>query len=71
MSAFSIPGRTIRAVIVDDEPLARERLRTLVAEEADIAVIAECADGAGGSLAGTKRGRMARLLLVMPPAAPL
>jgi preprotein translocase subunit SecF len=28
-------------------------------------------DGAGGSLAQTKRGRMARLLLLPPPAAPL
>jgi two-component system LytT family response regulator len=37
---------TIRALIVDDEPLARERLRSLVAGEADIEVIAECSDGA-------------------------
>jgi two-component system, LytTR family, response regulator len=36
---------TIRTCIVDDEPLARERLRTLLAEESDIEVIAECADG--------------------------
>jgi two-component system LytT family response regulator len=46
VSAISLPGRTLRAVIVDDEPLARERLRTLLAEEPDIALIAECADGA-------------------------
>jgi DNA-binding response OmpR family regulator len=36
----------IRTVIVDDEPLARLRLRTLLSEHADFTVIAECADGA-------------------------
>ena len=35
----------IRALIADDEPLARERIRTLLAREADIEVVAECADG--------------------------
>ena len=35
----------IRAVIADDEPLARERIRDLLAGEPDIAVVAECADG--------------------------
>jgi two-component system LytT family response regulator len=35
----------IRALIADDEPLARERIRTLLAHEADIEVVAECADG--------------------------
>lgn len=35
----------IRTMIVDDEPLARLRLRTLLAEHADFAVVAECADG--------------------------
>ncbi len=36
----------IRAVIVDDEPLARARLRTLLARHADMQVVAECAEGA-------------------------
>ena len=36
---------TIRAVIADDEPLARERLRTLLAGDPDIDVVAECGDG--------------------------
>jgi len=36
---------TIRTCIVDDEPLARERLRALLAQESDVDVIAECADG--------------------------
>jgi two-component system LytT family response regulator len=39
------PGLPLRAVIVDDEPLARERLRTLLAPHAEIVVLAECGDG--------------------------
>lgn len=35
----------IRTLIVDDEPLARERLRTLLADEADIEIVGECGDG--------------------------
>ncbi|MEJ0088754.1 MAG: response regulator [Limisphaerales bacterium] len=35
----------LRVIIVDDEPLARERVRTFLAEEPDIEVLAECADG--------------------------
>ena len=35
----------LRVVIVDDEPLARERVRTFLAEEPDVEVVAECADG--------------------------
>jgi two-component system, LytTR family, response regulator len=35
----------IRTLIVDDEPLARERLRKLLEEEADIEIVGECADG--------------------------
>lgn len=37
---------SLRVVIVDDEPLARERVRTFLAEEPDVEVVAECADGA-------------------------
>ena len=36
----------ISVAIVDDEPLARERIRTLLTTEPDIEVIAECASGA-------------------------
>jgi two-component system, LytTR family, response regulator len=36
---------SIRTLIADDEPLARERLRFLLAEEPDIDVVGECADG--------------------------
>ncbi|MCX6955528.1 MAG: LytTR family DNA-binding domain-containing protein [Verrucomicrobia bacterium] len=35
----------LTAIIVDDEPLGRERLRTLLATEADIELLAECANG--------------------------
>ena len=35
----------IRAAIVDDEPLARHRIRGLLAEAGDVEVIAECANG--------------------------
>jgi two-component system LytT family response regulator len=36
---------TIRAVIVDDEPLARRRIRSLLAEAQGVEVLAECANG--------------------------
>src|SRR5919199_5570917 len=35
----------IRALIVDDERMARKRLRTLLAKEPDVEVIGECGDG--------------------------
>ena len=35
----------IRTLIVDDEPLARERLRALLSAEPDIEIIGECGDG--------------------------
>ncbi len=38
-------GRILRAVIVDDEPLARDNVRLALEKELDIEVIAECADG--------------------------
>ncbi|MCX8957863.1 two-component system response regulator BtsR [Erwinia psidii] len=34
----------LRAVIVDDEPLAREYLRLLLQDEQDIAIVSECAN---------------------------
>ena len=36
---------SIRVVIVDDEPLARQILRELLAEHADTEIVAECANG--------------------------
>ncbi|HEX7239422.1 MAG TPA: response regulator, partial [Longimicrobiaceae bacterium] len=35
----------VRVVVVDDEELARERLRRLLEREPDVAVVAECANG--------------------------
>jgi two-component system, LytTR family, response regulator len=36
---------TLRALIADDEPLARERLRVLLADEPDVLIAAECRNG--------------------------
>jgi two-component system LytT family response regulator len=36
----------LRVVLADDEPLVRERLRTLLASRNDYTLVAECADGA-------------------------
>lgn len=38
--------RSLRVLIVDDEPLARSRIRRLLASEPDIDLIGECGDGA-------------------------
>lgn len=35
----------IRTLIVDDEPLARQRVRKLLEADADIAIVGECSDG--------------------------
>jgi len=35
----------IRALIVDDEPLARQRVRLLLGEETDMETVGECEDG--------------------------
>lgn len=42
---------TIRTLIVDDEPLARQRLRSLLAEEAKVEIVGECGDGCQAVLA--------------------
>jgi two-component system LytT family response regulator len=36
----------LRVLIVDDEPLAREKLRTLLQKEPDVEIAGECRDGA-------------------------
>lgn len=35
----------IRTLIADDEPLARERLRSLLESETDFRIVSECPDG--------------------------
>src|SRR5918912_2836287 len=37
--------RRLRALIVDDEPFARERVRRLLAADDEIEIVGECADG--------------------------
>ncbi len=39
------PSPRLRVLIADDEPLARRRLRALLADEPDVEVIAECGNG--------------------------
>jgi two-component system LytT family response regulator len=45
----------IKTLIVDDEPLARERIRTLLAKEPDIELTGECANGDEALAAMKKR----------------
>lgn len=42
---MSGPAR-IRAIVVDDEPLPRERIATLLAAHPEVEIVAECGDGA-------------------------
>jgi two-component system, LytTR family, response regulator len=44
----------LRVLIVDDEPLARRRLKTLLKDEAEIEIAGECEDGAS-AVAAAKR----------------
>jgi two-component system LytT family response regulator len=44
----SLPDRlmsTLRTIVVDDERLARQKIRTLLAKEADVEVVRECGNG--------------------------
>ena len=43
---MSAAARRIRALIVDDEPLARRTIRDLLAEDPEVAVVGECGGGA-------------------------
>jgi two-component system LytT family response regulator len=38
-------GQKIRVLIIDDEPLARKRIRRLLDEDSDLEILGECADG--------------------------
>jgi two-component system LytT family response regulator len=46
---------TIRTLIVDDEPLARERIRTLLEAEVDVEIVGECGDGRSAAAAILER----------------
>ena len=52
----------MKVVIADDEPLARERLRTLLATEPDLEVIGECVNGRE-AIAAVKKQRPDLLFL--------
>ena len=45
--------KKIRTLIADDEPLARERIATLLRAEDDIEVVGECQDGPRAAAART------------------
>ena len=49
-TSSTTPGATaaapIRALVVDDEALSRQRIRRLLRAERDVSVVGECADGA-------------------------
>jgi two-component system, LytTR family, response regulator len=40
-----IPGTKIRALVVDDEPVARDRVVRLLQQQADIELVGECSNG--------------------------
>jgi two-component system LytT family response regulator len=41
----STPGSKIRALVVDDEPVARDRLVRLLQQESDVELVGQCANG--------------------------
>lgn len=60
-------GVTLRVVLADDEPLVRERLRSLVFARSDCALVAECADGSEAVIAIEKSRPDVALLDVQMP----
>ena len=38
-------ARRIRALVVDDEPLAREMIREMLEDDSEVEIVAECANG--------------------------
>jgi NarL family two-component system response regulator LiaR len=60
-------GRPIRVLLVDDHEIVREGLRTLLAEEPEIAVVGEAANGVEAlALAADLRPDVALMDLMMP-----
>lgn len=45
---------SLRVLIVDDEPLARRRLKTLLKDEAEVEIAGECEDGASAVAAARR-----------------
>ena len=57
----------MKVIIVDDEPLARERLRRLLAGESDVEIVAECPDGSSAVEAVSRHAPDLLLLDVQMP----
>ena len=38
-------ARRIRALVVDDEPLAREMIREMLEDDSEVEIVSECANG--------------------------
>ena len=53
---------SLTAIIVDDEPLGRERVRTLLASDPDVEILAECASATAALAA--MRDRMPDVLFL-------
>jgi two-component system LytT family response regulator len=47
-------GKRVRTVIVDDEPLGRERIRTLLADDPEVEIVGEASDGEAAVASITK-----------------
>ena len=58
---------TLRAIIVDNERIARTRLRRLLGKERDVEIVAECADGAAAVAAAREHAPDLLLLDVQMP----
>jgi len=57
----------IRALVVDDEPLARARMRTLIEDHPDVEIIGECGNGAEAILAIEKHSPQLVFLDIQMP----
>ncbi|MBI3262186.1 MAG: response regulator transcription factor [Acidobacteria bacterium] len=58
---------TLRTLIVDDEPLARRRLKVLLKDEADFEIVGECEDGRSAIAAVRRHAPDLMLLDVQMP----
>lgn len=46
MAASPVVSRQLRVLLIDDEPLARQKMRRFLAAEPDVEILGECEDGA-------------------------
>src|SRR5260370_29869056 len=64
----SMSGEPLRVVIVDDEPLARDSIRTLLAHDADVRVMGEGSGSDAAALIARTRPDILFLDIQMPEA---